>query len=394
MRTAFGGGVAALMLTTTMAHAVGLDRSGQDISVIFEDGGYAELSFGYITPSVTGTEYPLAAGAPGAPVDNVGNAYSSLSLAIKMDVNENLSFGLIMDQPYGVDVSYGGDPATTRLGGTSAELSSRAITAIARYQFNDNFSAHAGLRRQTLQGDVTLSGIGFGGLSGYNVTMDDGVGTGWLAGVAYERPDIALRVALTYHAAITNTFDQTETINGIPISALPAAVNPLGLDGLGELEVVSPEAWNLDFQTGIAANTLLFGSIRYAAYEETILSPEYFDIAVDPATPGSSITDIDSGFAYSLGVGRRFSDVLSGSLSAGWEPEGSDDLVSPLSPTNGNTWVAIGAQYTMGDVILSGGVRYTWLGDARPETGTPDVPHADFTGNSALAVGMSVAYRF
>jgi long-chain fatty acid transport protein len=45
-------------------------------------------------------------------------------------------------------------------------------------------------------------------------------------------------------------------------------------------------------------------------------------------------------------------------------------------------------------VILSGGVRYTWLGDARPETGTPDVPHGDFTGNSALAVGFSIGYRF
>jgi long-chain fatty acid transport protein len=294
-----------------------------------------------------------------------------------MDVSETLSFGLIVDQPYGVDIAYGGNPAATRLGGTAAVLESRAFTAVARYQFNDNFSAHIGARRQVMDADITLSGIGFGPLSSYNVALSDGVGTGWLAGVAYERPDIALRVALTYNSAIDNEFDAVESLGGAVIAT-------------GTTTVVSPEAWNLDFQSGIAANTLLFGSIRYAAYADTILSPDAFAAN----TGGASITDIDDGFAYSLGIGRRFSDTLSASLSAGWEPEGDSDLVSPLSPTNGNTWVALGAQYTMGDVILSGGVRYTWLGDARPATGTPDVPHGDFTDNSALAVGFSVGYRF
>ena len=37
---------AALLLTTSMAQAAGLDRSGQGIGVIFEDGNTVELSFG------------------------------------------------------------------------------------------------------------------------------------------------------------------------------------------------------------------------------------------------------------------------------------------------------------------------------------------------------------
>ena len=48
----------------------------------------------------------------------------------------------------------------------------------------------------------------------------------------------------------------------------------------------------------------------------------------------------------------------------------------------------------MDSVVISGGVRYTWLGDARPETGTPDEPRATFTDNTALALGMSVGFRF
>jgi long-chain fatty acid transport protein len=38
---------AALMLTTTAATAGGMDRSGQSIGAIFEDGKYVELSYGY-----------------------------------------------------------------------------------------------------------------------------------------------------------------------------------------------------------------------------------------------------------------------------------------------------------------------------------------------------------
>ena len=41
---------------------------------------------------------------------------------------------------------------------------------------------------------------------------------------------------------------------------------------------------------------------------------------------------------------------------------------------------------------VSGGVRYVWLGDAQPETA--DTARAEFTDNNAVAVGMSVAYRF
>ena len=45
---------AALLLTTSMAQAAGLDRSGQGIGVIFEDGSSVELSFGSVRPGKYG----------------------------------------------------------------------------------------------------------------------------------------------------------------------------------------------------------------------------------------------------------------------------------------------------------------------------------------------------
>jgi long-chain fatty acid transport protein len=362
---------AALLLSTSIAGAVGLDRSNQDITAIFETGNYAELSFGYVMPNLTGVD------VLGNSIDNVGNAFSQLGGSVKMDFNDQMSFAFIIDRPFGADVTYGGSPAGTMLGGTEAILTSTAFTALGRYKFNDNFSVHGGVRYETLEADITLAGLAYGGLNGYNVLLENGSGTGYVVGVAYERPDIALRVALTYNSAITNEFDTTETLNGAPL-------------GVGTTEVESPEAWNLDFQTGIAANTLVFGQIRHAMYSQTILTPATFGAL----TGGASITDIEDATSYSVGVGRKFSDAFSGSVAIGYEATGDDDLVSPLSPTDGLISISVGGQYTMDNLVFSGGIRYSMLGDARPETGTPDTARASFTDGDALSIGLSVGYRF
>ena len=53
-----------------------------------------------------------------------------------------------------------------------------------------------------------------------------------------------------------------------------------------------------------------------------------------------------------------------------------------------------GGKYTMNNLEFSGGVRYTMLGDARAEVGTPDLEQATFADNDAVSVGLGVAYRF
>ena len=99
------------------AFAGGIDRSGQGIGYIFEKGNYAELSYSSVTPSVKAT--PDAYG-------NIANSYTSMSLAVKMDLNEQLSFSLGIDSPYGADTNY-------KALDFSAKLNSTAVTALARY---------------------------------------------------------------------------------------------------------------------------------------------------------------------------------------------------------------------------------------------------------------------
>lgn len=358
---------AALLLSTGAAHAVGLDRSGQDITVIFEEGDYAELSFGSVMPDATGSDV-VAFG--GLDTGNVAEDYTRFSLAYKAQINDQLSAAVIFDQPYGANVTYptnSGADGSIALGGTSAELNSTAVTGLLRYKLNENFSVHGGFRVQTLDANITLSGLAYGPANGYNVDLGKNSAVGYLAGVAYERPDIALRVALTYFTEVEHEFPTID----------PA--------GSSTTDVTTPQAVNLNFQTGVAADTLVFGSIRWAEYSEVIVAPL--------GLGGSSLTDIEDGFTYTLGIGRQFTEQLSGSFTIGYDTEGEDDLVSPLSPTNGNYTFTIGGKYDINDnLAVSAGISYAVLGDARPQTA--DTARAEFEENSALGVGIQIGYSF
>ncbi|SPJ22347.1 OmpP1/FadL family transporter [Palleronia abyssalis] len=409
MKSTLLAGVATVALFPAAAMAIGLDRSGQPVDILFEEGNYFELSFGRVFPSIDGEDValPEVGYTGGAETGDVGEDFTQLGAAIKFQVTEQLSFAMIADEPYGVDVNYPGDggsfvpsgfplpfpqvlPVTTdegsnNLGGSSAHVESSSLMALARYEINDNFSVHGGLRYQRLQSEISLSGFGYGPtLSGYSATFGEDHAFGYAVGAAYERPEIALRIAVTYFSSIEHEQDTVETL---PLLAGGGTIESV-------TEVETPEAINIDFQTGLNQRTLLFGQLRYAWYEDVRVAPPYFDSQSDPTIPGTSLTDIEDNYAVSIGVGRALTDRLSGSVTLGYEAKG-DDLVSPLSPTNGQKSIGLGLSYDVNDqVTVAGGVRYVSLGDAGAETGTPDTERAFFDDNHVVGVGFQVGYRF
>jgi long-chain fatty acid transport protein len=333
---------AAVVAGTTGALAGGIDRSGQGIGFMFEKGTYAEFSFGYVAPSVEPAALPLGDVLPN---------YTTLGFAYKRDFTDKLSFGLQIDQPYGAHVQY---PAGAPLVGTYAELWSVALNAIGRYKFNDSFSAHGGLSYVSIDGRAFVPGRG---VAAQSFSADGDIG--YLVGVAFEKPEIALRVALTYYSGTDHALDSSVGTVG--------TVNP-------------PQAINLDFQTGIAADTLLFGQIRWADWSET-------EINIPPASGAAPLlTYAEDRVSYTLGVGRKFNDTWSGAVSVGYE-ETQGGTSSLLSPTDGYTSVGMALTYTKDNMKVTGGVRYVDVGDASTLIGA-------FSDNSAVAVGLRVGYSF
>ncbi|WP_138464943.1 OmpP1/FadL family transporter [Poseidonocella sp. HB161398] len=362
------------------AQAGGIDRSGQDIALIFEEGNYAEIGFARTWTDVGGDDLRQAPGAPffgydsGQGYGDVAGDFDLLRFGLKYDVNDKLSVIFLGGEDYGVDVSYP-EAAGSMFGGTYAKADSYTLSLVGRYHIDSNFSLHGGLRYQRADGSIGLSGLAYGKVAGYEVDLDSDEAWGYLIGGAYERKDIALRVALTYFSEIAHDFATTETLNGASLGASE------------KTRVKTPRAVNLDLQTGVAPDWLVFGQIRWVDHSQFTVEPEVFT-----ALTNTGLVNLDDSVTYTLGVGHRFSDSFSGSLAYIYDQVDGDSLVSPLAPTHGSQALRVGAKYTIGQVDLSAGLRYTWLGDA--EAQTAEIARADFSGNEAVSVGVKVGYRF
>ena len=368
----------ALLLGSTVAMAGGIERAPHSLNALFEEGqNFVELSYGRVSPDVAGTDDALFGGSS---FGNVADDYSYMGLAYKRQFNDNLSGALIIEQPYGADILYPEMTApgegSVALGGTAVTVDSTTYTAVLRYRMENNFGFHGGIRGSRADGNVTLKGLAYGPVNGYNVDLDSDTAWGWTAGVSWEKPEIAARVSLTYNSPIEHEFDTSETISGMPID--PA--------GTSITKVKTPRSWNLEFQTGVAADTLVFGSIRWVNWSEFRVDPRVFT-----ANVGEGLVELEDSTTLTLGVGRKFTENWSGTAAFSYE-KSKNDLVSPLAPTNGKKGITLAAIYTRDNMKITTGINYTKLGDASPETS--DTARAYMDDSDLVAVGVRVGFTF
>ncbi|MFN0115752.1 MAG: hypothetical protein ACKVPY_13860 [Paracoccaceae bacterium] len=360
---------AGITLAASSAMAGGVERSTQSVAILFEPGTHAEFSLGAVAPDVSGTAFGQSSG------DMIGD-YATWSLGYKQALSDNLDVALILDQPIGAEIDY---PAsgTYSLRGTAAELDSAALTGLLRYRLPSSgassMSVYGGVRLQSVSGTVDIfTNFPLPGPVVYGLRTDTDYRAGYVVGLAWERPDIAARVAVTYNSAITHTLSMAETSN---------VAGSLTSDQ----DVEIPQSLNVEFQSGIAKNTLLFGSVRWVDWTAFRIAPPVYG-AIFAARPDLVSYQHDR-VTYNLGVGRKFSDAWSGAVTIGYEPS-NGDITGNLGPTDGFTSVGVGATYTRGNMKVTGGVRYIDIGGANTTIG------ANFRDNSGVAAGVKVAFSF
>ncbi len=430
------GGAATLALVAGAASADGISRADVPLSVMFETGNYAQLSFSHVTPRVSGS-YPTPLNFAGGAntTGNLASSYSNVGGAIKMDLSEQLSVGLFFGQPYGAGANY----QQGFYNGLRADWDSNQFSAVLKYNISDRFSVYGGLRHVTSSADIAIpdslirggvsqtvnenlagldptgsgdaaAGLAFAngtiaaleaapaltpeleaqlaglqqlvatnnavtgapvGAFNYSAQGNSDSRLGYLVGVAYEIPDIALRVALTYESGLTHKFDTSEQLAAF------------GFGAGGTTEVEMPQSVRLDFQSGVAKDTLVFGSIEWTEWSVWDVAPPEYENAF-----GGAVTGLDNDvWKYQLGVGRRFSDAFSGFARVTYE-SANGGVASRLAPTDGSTSLGIGGTWTRDNVKLTAGVEYVWLGDAEDGSGVK------FEDNTAIGVGMSIGFSF
>lgn len=339
---------------TSTASAGALDRGIMPVSPLFEKGTYVEVATALVLPSVDGTT------ALGAPISNTYENYTQSSLTFKTDlIKDKLALSISYFQPLGTDLQYPISAALGPLSGTTANLQSGALSAILKYKFDNNVSVYGGAKLESIKANLLLGGIPFSFARGNDIAP--------ILGVAYEKPEIALRVSLTYIAA--TEYALATTAGGGPAPASMAG---------------APESWALDFQTGIAKDTLIFGAIRHSVWTDS-------DVIV-PAVPvelgGPNLSKFENITSFDLGIGRKLTDDLSVFASLNYERE-IDGITGNLAPIDGRHAISIGGSYRAGKAKITGGIRYTSLGDVIT-TGVFN----NFSSNHSISVGMKVGYTF
>ena len=289
-------------------------------------------------------------------------------------------------------------------GGTQVEVETQNLSFLFGFQPTENWNFYAGPVYQTVKGKVKLRGQAYSLYNGYDADIPEESAWGWLAGMAYQIPAIALKASLTYRSEVDYDINVRESIPTLGALAL-LGQNPATIAAAqGKSSITTPESINLDFQTGIMADTVAFANVRWVPWSDFAIQPYKFGLVskavgalVNQPNGFNLVEYSDDQWSANVGVGRKVNDKWAGNVSVGWD-SGAGNPISTLGPTEGYWNAGVGIQYSPApNYFIAGVVKYFWLGDAKAQTGAQAGTNAyvaDFSDNNAIAYGLKLGYRF
>lgn len=267
---------------------------------------------------------------------------------------------------------------------TNVEIRTNNLTMLvgAKLGANKNFQIYGGPVAQRVKGEVHLRGPAYQVMTGYDAKIATDTQLGWAAGLAFYKPEIALKAALTYRSEIEHDSEIAETI---PVTTYA---------GKKDFKVTLPDSWNLDFQTGVNPTTLLTAKVRYVPWSDFDIRPTQYTETTKLRYPqGLPIISYDKDqWSAEVGLGKRVSDRLAVSGAVGWD-SGAGNPASSLGPIKGYYSLGLGARYNVTpEWSLSLGGKYFKFGDAQAQLPTKDTV-GNFDSNDGYAVGVKLAYH-
>lgn len=265
-------------------------------------------------------------------------------------------------------------------GATNVSMSSQNFTGLLGVKLGEkkNIQIYGGPTIQRLEGDVHLRGNAYKTASGYDANITRDTAYGWMAGIAYLKPEIALKAALTYRSEIDHDVNTTEN--------LPA----LGAAGVGtnEITITTPKSVNLDFQTGINPTTLLTAKARWVPWSDFAIKPKIYG----SASGLNLVSYDDDAWTAEVGLGKKLSPQLAISGAVGYD-SGAGNPITSLGPVEGNWNVGLGAKYNLTpEWAVSGGVKYLMFGDAKAKLPDGSIV-GDFQDNDGWVYGLRLSYQ-
>ena len=370
-------GVSLIAISASVGHAGGIEDTALSAGFMFEEGNYGSVSIKSLSPSVK-----AKVGGASVTSGSLVGSVTSTNIKAKMDVLDSMSVGITYYRQAGIKLDYQGNwtgiaPLPVAAVLPKVDLDVTALVALVKYDFNDNISALAGIKNGTASdasvsipvSSVTAAATGKSALS-------------YIAGVAYQIPEIALRAELLYE---TSAAYALPTVFGPYLAATPAFPG----DAAGKVHASTPDYINIYVQSGIAEDTLAYASARQANWKTNQVSIQHIGTA---ALVGgkAKLSDFDDTTSYEIGVGRKFGDTWSSSIAYNWEGGSGATTSSMFTLSDGRQGLSVGVKYSLNEnTSITFGGNYTDFGKVTNSTTT-----AVFSGNTATTLGANISLSF
>ncbi len=313
-------------------------------------------------------------------VNTVQNTINYLNSVGQTTQATALADGLTALQTGAAKASFVNNNLSQVTGGTNVSVSSQNFTGLLGVKLGEkkNIQIYGGPTIQRLEGDVHLRGNAYKTASGYDASIARNTDYGWMAGIAYLKPEIALKAALTYRSEIDH---DTTTYENFPA---------LGAAGVGtnEITITTPKSVNLDFQTGINPTTLLTAKARWVPWSDFAIKPKIYG----SASGLNLVSYDDDAWTAEVGLGKKLTQQLAISGAVGYD-SGAGNPITSLGPVEGNWNVGLGAKYNLTpEWAVSGGVKYLMFGDAKAKLPDGSIV-GDFQDNDGWIYGVRLSYQ-
>ena len=405
-RTAMTAAVAVL-LTTTAVNAGGLERGGYNIDLLFDPSDYAaEAAATYVNPQrelenvedtdTTSAAFPFNGTGPGAGGGDLNGRSDSANetegywvprIGLKAGIGDSVDCMVDYSQPWGAHTNPGVNWAGANSNiETKVESDNYAATCsykcdMGRGQFRiigGAFYQEVGGFKERLVQDFTGVPAIANPLGLTGVGRLDLEGSGW-----GWRAGAAYEIpeyALRASLVYNSAVDLDDLAGTIDLRDVrgPAPVNFYNVYGFASM----PDSLELKVQSGIAPDWLAFGSVKWTDWSQLQV------LNFCPAGGGSlaqPCTSLDlvyrDGWTVSGGIGHKFNDQWSGAVSLAWDRGTSQGYGSQT-----DTWtLGTGLSYAPTENVefrLAGAVGLLTSGSSR---------EISYDGD---AVGDDVSYDF
>lgn len=329
-------GLAGATCLASAANAGGFSRGNADTDILYEDGNFAmRAGVTYVAPQRGYTTINgVAATDP-----KFTQSYAVPSGAIKLNLTDYARCAGTYTQVYGANTRYGPQAQEAdriRIMGVQTSNATSAVDlGVDEFGLTCAVGFSAGSGKAWVLGGMFLEKFDYREATDFGTLTFDGDYTpGFRLGAAYEIPDIAFRAQLMYRSQVKHTPDGTY-VGFVPNGMGGFILPPSTYSTVGE--GTTPQSVELKLQSGVAAGTLVFGSIKWTDWSVI----DTLDYTIGGVVPNRNEYFWKDGWTVNAGVGRQFNDWLSGSLSLTW-----DQGVSTTEEILTDTWT-IGAGLEM-----------------------------------------------